>query len=135
MRSGHESLGPHQALVEPGELARRAPGGKRRRGLRAEGGATGRGRHRDLRLHGPAGLRPVSRGLPRPLEAGLVSGLERALRQALAWLALVVRRRRDVVRAVRVEDAREPLGLRAARAELVLAPAVHLDPALVPGPD
>ena len=55
---------------------------------------------------------------------------QRAGGQPVRRLGLVVAGRRDVVRAVRVEDRREVLDLPAARAELELPAAVHADAAL-----
>src|SRR5919201_3986868 len=53
--------------------------------------------------------------------------LQRALRQAGPWLGIVVGARRDVVRAVRVEQRRQVLDLPAARAELEHPAAVERD--------
>src|SRR5512146_339294 len=64
-------------------------------------------------------------------ETWLLARWKRALRQTLARLTLVVRRGGDVVRALRVEDAGEPLDLRPTRPQLVLAASVHMDPALL----
>src|SRR5207245_8805033 len=73
------------------------------------------------------GRPPVS--LPAmALEADVLLSGERALRQARARAALVVDARRDVVRRVRVEDARQRLDLPPPGPELELTAAVHRDP-------
>src|SRR3954453_8292851 len=73
----------------------------------------------------------MERSLRPPAEAGgLVVGRERAGRQAGREVGPVVARRCDVVDAPGVEDGGEVLDLPSPDAELGLAAAVDLDPAL-----
>src|SRR6185437_3532921 len=107
-------------------------GAAARRGRRAGDTLAGRG----LRALPGLRARPPRRArsaLESGLEPDLVERRQRALRQTRSRPAGVVDGRGDVVRRVRVEDARERLDLAAADAQLELAAAVHAHPPALAG--
>src|SRR3954454_7005712 len=78
-------------------------------------------------------MKPIRAPLSRsPAKAdGAGRRRQRAHGQPGRWFGVVVARRRDVVRRVRVEQRAEVLDMPAPRPELELAAAVHPDAALV----